>query len=133
MVPDPPRASLPQEERLLAPFAALQLDAYIAAHDAKYTYWGLRPNMTDTTIEPLIPQPNHPAYVTNAAIIASALAELIGYMFPREGDQWRYLAEEAGLSRLYAGIHYICDERTGNVMGKGLALLAIQRDQLNAS
>jgi membrane-associated phospholipid phosphatase len=125
------RLSVPQEVRLLAPFAALQLDAYIAAHDAKYTYWSLRPNMAEATIEPLIPQPNHPAYVSNAAIIASALAELIGYMFPQEGDQWRYLTEEAGLSRLYAGIHYPCDERTGNVMGKGLALLAIQRDQLN--
>jgi membrane-associated phospholipid phosphatase len=125
------RLSTPREVRLLAPFAALQLDAYIAAHDAKYTFWRLRPNMADTTIVPLITQPNHPAYVSNAAIIASAAAALVGYMFPQDGTQWQYLGEEAGLSRIYAGIHYPSDERAGNQMGKRLGALAIQRDQLN--
>jgi hypothetical protein len=57
-------------------------------------------NMADPTIVPLIPQPNHPAYVSNAAIIASAAAELVGSMFPQEAAQWRYLGEEAGLSRI---------------------------------
>ena len=107
------------------------VDAYIAAHDAKYTYWRLRPSMADSTIVPLIPVPNHPAYVSNAAIIASAVAELVGYMFPQEAAQWQYLGEEAGLSRIYAGIHYPSDERAGNQMGKSIAALAIQRDQLN--
>ena len=125
------RLSVPQEVRLLAPFAAVQLDAYIAAHDAKYTYWSLRPSLADNAIAPLIPQPNHPAYVSNAAIIASAVAELIGYMVPQEAASWQYLSEEAGLSRLYAGIHYPCDERAGNLMGKHLGALAIQRDRLN--
>ncbi|MGH8070819.1 MAG: phosphatase PAP2 family protein [Candidatus Entotheonellia bacterium] len=125
------RLSVPREVRLLAPFAALQLDAYIAAHDAKYTYWLLRPNMADSSIVPLIPQPNHPAYVSNAAIIASAAAELVGSMFPQEAARWRYLGEEAGLSRLYGGIHYPSDERAGNQMGKSLGALAIQRDQRN--
>jgi membrane-associated phospholipid phosphatase len=130
------RLSVPREVRLLAPFAALQVDAYIAAHDAKYTApiptsWRLRPNMADYTIVPLIPVPNHPAYVSNAAIIASAAAELVGYMFPQEAAYWQYLGEEAGLSRIYGGIHYPSDERAGNQMGKSIAALAIQRDQLN--
>ena len=125
------RLSVPREVRLLAPIAALQLDAYIAAHDAKYTYWSLRPNMADPTIVPLITVPNHPAYVSNAAIIASAVAELVGAMFPQEAAQWRYLGEEAGLSRIYGGIHYPSDERAGNQMGKSLAALAIQRDRQN--
>jgi|SRR5262245_43908911 len=125
------RLSVPREVRLLAPVAVLQFDAYIAAHDAKYTFWRLRPNMADTSIVPLISQPNHPAYVSNAAIIYSALAELVGYMYPQDASYWRYLGEEAGLSRIYAGIHYPSDERAGSQMGKALAVLAIQRDQLN--
>ena len=39
----------------------------------------------------VIPVPNHPAYVSNAAIIASAAAELVGAMFPQEaayGSIW---------------------------------------------
>ncbi len=125
------RLSVPREVRLLAPFAALYVDAFIAAHDAKYTFWRLRPSMADTTIVPFIPLPNHPAYVSNAAIIHSAVAELVGYMFPQEAAHWQYLSEEVGLSRIYGGIHYPSDERAGNQMGKSIAALAIQRDQLN--
>jgi hypothetical protein len=87
--------------------------------------------MADSTIVPFIPLPNHPAYVSNAAIIASAAAVLVGSMFPQEAALWQYLGEEAGLSRIYGGIHYPSDERTGNQMGKRIAALAIQRDQLN--
>jgi hypothetical protein len=87
--------------------------------------------MVDPTIVPLIQQPNHPAYVSNVAIIASAAAVLIGSMFPQEAAYWQYLGEEAGLSRLYGGIHYPSDERVGNQMGKRLGALTVQRDQLN--
>ena len=125
------RLSVPREVRLLAPIAALQWDAYIAAHDAKYVYWTLRPNMADRTIVPLIPVPNHPAYVSNAAILASAAAELVAYMYPADAARWRYLGEEAGLSRIYGGIHYPSDERVGNQMGKSIGALAIERDRLN--
>ena len=125
------RLSVPREVRLLAPLAALQFDAYIAAHDVKYIFWRLRPNMADPTIVPLIRVPNHPAYVSNAAIVSSAVAELVGYMFPKDAALWRYLGDEAGLSRIYAGIHYPSDERASNQMGKSLAALAIQRDRLN--
>ena len=79
----------------------------------------------------LIPQPNHPAYVSNAAIIASGAAVLVGSMFRQEAALWQYLGEEAGLSRIYGGIHYPSDERVGNQMGKRLGALAIQSDQLN--
>ena len=123
--------SVPREVRLLAPVSALQFDAYVAAHDVKYTYWRLRPSMADPTIVPLIALPNHPAYVSNSAIVSSAVAELIGYMFPKDAALWRYLGDEAGLSRIYAGIHYPSDERAGNQMGKSLAALAIERDRLN--
>jgi membrane-associated phospholipid phosphatase len=125
------RLSVPREVRLLAAFSVLQWDAYLAAHDAKYLYWRLRPSMAGPTIAPFIPLPNHPAYVSNAAIIASAIAELVGYMFPQEAAYWQYLGEEAGLSRIYGGIHYPSDERAGNQMGKSIAALAIQRDRLN--
>jgi hypothetical protein len=71
-----------------------------AAHDAKYTFWRLRPSMADPTIVPFIPLPNHPVYVANAAIIASAAVVVVGAMFPQEAALWQYLGEEAGLSRI---------------------------------
>jgi membrane-associated phospholipid phosphatase len=125
------RPSVPQEVRMTALVAAVQLDAGIAAHDTKYFYWRARPSMADPTIAPFIPVPNHPAYVSNAAIIASAMGEVMGYLSPPDAAYFRYRAEEAGLARIYGGIHYPSDERAGNEMGKKLAALAIQRDQLN--
>ena len=47
-------------------------------------------------------------------------------------SSWQYLGEEAGLSRIYGGIHYPSDERAGNQMGKSLAALAIQREYVRS-
>jgi hypothetical protein len=125
------RLSVPREARVTAVIGAVQHDATIAGHDTKYTYWRLRPNLADPTIVPLIAQPNHPSYVSNAAIISSAFAELAAYYFPQDAAQFRTLAEESGWSRVYGGIHYPSDERTGSQMGKSVAALAIQWDQLS--
>jgi len=120
-----------RETRVLSTVAAAVLDSGIASHDTKFTYWRARPNMLDPTIVPIIPQPNHPAYVSNAAIIASVTSEVMGYFFPQDLAYFRYRADEGGFSRIFGGIHYPSDERTGNEMGKQIAALAIQRDQLN--
>jgi hypothetical protein len=84
----------------------------------------------------LVPTPTPAIIAAIRTILAahnsSAAAELISSMFPQEAARWQYLGEEAGLSRVYAGIHYPSDERTANQMGKRIAVLAIQRDQLNA-
>jgi hypothetical protein len=123
------RLSVPRETRITALLAAVQADATIAGHDTKYTYWHLRPSMADPTIQPYIPLPNHPSYVSNAAIIAGAYAELAAYLFPQDAAHFRNLAEQSGWSRIYGGIHYPSDERVAGQMGKSLAALAIQRDQ----
>jgi hypothetical protein len=49
-------------------------------------------------------------------------------MYLQEAAHWRYLGE-AGLSRIYGGIHYPSDERAGHQMGKSLGAQAIQRDR----
>jgi membrane-associated phospholipid phosphatase len=123
------RLSVPREVRVMSLVYAAMLDAGIAGHDAKYTYWRLRPWMADPAIVPLIPLPGHPSYVSNAAIISSALGEVMAYFFPQDAAQFRFFGEQAGLSRIYAGIHYPSDERAGSAMGKQIAALAIQRDQ----
>jgi hypothetical protein len=46
-------------------------------------------------------------------------------------SSWQYLGEEAGLSRIYGGIHYPSDERAGNQMGQGIGAVAVQRDRFN--
>jgi membrane-associated phospholipid phosphatase len=122
-------ASPARETRVLATVSAALVDSGIASHDTKFYYWRARPNMLDPTIVPIIPQPNHPSYVSNAAIIASVMSEVMGYFFPQDLAFFRYRADEGGYSRIFGGIHYPSDERVGNEMGKQIAALAIQRDQ----
>jgi hypothetical protein len=123
------RLTVPREARVTALIAAAAHDATIAAHDAKYTYWRLRPWMADPTIMPYVPQPNHPSYVSNAAIIDTAMDELAAYFLPEEVGRFHTLAEQGGWLRVYGGVHFPSDVQTGNAMGKSLAALAIQRDQ----
>ncbi len=120
-----------RETRVLSLVAAAALDAGIASHDTKFFYWRARPNMLDPTIVPFIPQPNHPSYVSNAAIISGAMTEVMGYFFPQDLAFFQYRGEEGGLSRVFGGIHFPSDERAGIAMGKQIAALAIQRDQQN--
>jgi len=120
-----------RETRVLGLVSAALLDSGIASHDTKFTYWRARPNMLDPTIVPIIPQPNHPSYVSNAAIIASVSAEVMGYFYPQDLAAFQYREDEGGYSRIFGGIHFPSDEQTGNAMGKQIAALAIQRDQQN--
>src|SRR5262249_33886483 len=78
------RLSVPREVRLLALVAAVQFDAGIASADTQYAYWHLRPSMADPTIQPYIPLPPYPAYVSNAAIITSAIGELVSTLYPHQ-------------------------------------------------
>ena len=124
------RLSVPREVRLLAPFAVLQLDAYIAAHDANTLlvsaaqHGGPHDCAVDPAAEPSRLRLERRDHCQRGGGIGRL-------MFPQEAAQWQYLGEEAGLSRIYGGIHYPSDERAGNQMGKSIAALAIQRDQLN--
>jgi membrane-associated phospholipid phosphatase len=125
------RLTVPQETRVTGTVSALGADSVIAGHDAKYVYWRLRPSMADPTIVPLVPVPNLPSYPSNAAIIYSAFGDYLSAALPQDAARFRYYGEEGGISRIYAGIHYPSDEQAGSQMGKSLAALAMQRDQLN--
>jgi hypothetical protein len=120
-----------RETRELALVSATLLDTGIAAHDCKYFYWRARPNMLDPTVVPIVPQPNHPSYVSNADIIGSALADVMGYFSPQDQADFAYQAVQGGLARVYGGIHFPSDVNTAAMMGHKIGALAIQRDQVD--
>ena len=79
-------------------------DATVAAWDSKYAYNRPRPSVLDPTINPSLPVPNSPSYPSEHAAAAAAAAEVLAYLVPAEAASFRALAEEAGRSRLYAGL-----------------------------
>ncbi|CAN5508108.1 hypothetical protein BH10BAC2_BH10BAC2_37080 [soil metagenome] len=95
-------------------------DAAIAIFDAKYAYWGIRPNQYDSTYKPLISTPPFPGYPSGHATGASTSAAVLGYFFPAYARHFQELAQDCADSRFYAGIHFKTDNETGLIMGAAI-------------
>ena len=104
------------------------MDAFIACHDAKYTYWLLRPSMADPGINLAIGLPNHPSYPSNHACVTGTSMAVLGALFPSRADELWQKAEEAGISRIYGGIHYRFDMDAGLTLARQVSDWSIAHD-----
>jgi membrane-associated phospholipid phosphatase len=104
------------------------LDAIIASHDAKFTYWVIRPSQADPGINVAIGLPNFPSYPSNHSTISAGMATILGAMFPAEKTGLDALAEEAGRSRILGGIHYSFDNSAGLRLGRTIAAWGLEHD-----
>ena len=102
-------------------------DAAIAIFDAKYTYWGIRPNQYDTTYKSLIPTPPFPGYPSGHAVGASTSSAVLGYFFPDDAKWFQQLAKDCADSRFYAGIHFRTDNETGSRMGAEIGKYVVEK------
>ena len=125
-----------------------QADAFIAAWGYKYQFNLLRPRtyirrVIDSTWEPLIPTPpfpEHPAgHSTQSAAAATVITALIGAApftdstsislghAVRSFASFHAASEEAGMSRIYGGIHYPSGNAGGLALGRciGTAVAAM--------
>jgi membrane-associated phospholipid phosphatase len=113
--------SAPRAARAYALIGVASYDAFLGSQDGKFTYWYLRPAQLDTTLVPLFPAPNFPSYPSNHATISGVRGEMMAYLFPAHADDIRVIAKEAADSRIWAGIHYPMDLRSGNELGTKVA------------
>jgi hypothetical protein len=101
-------------------------DVAIAIMDAKYAYWGIRPNQYDTTYKPLISTPPFPGYPSGHAAGAGATCAVLEYFFPADAKQFQQLAQDCADSRFYAGIHFRTDNEIGLRMGRELGKYVVE-------
>jgi membrane-associated phospholipid phosphatase len=113
---NPPRAA-----RALAALDVAAFDSFIASQDGKFTYWYLRPAQLDTRLLPLFPAPNFPSYPSNHSTFSAARAAILSQLFPEQATFITGLANEAGQSRIWAGIHYQMDNTSGLELGRKVA------------
>jgi hypothetical protein len=120
---NPPRAA-----RLYAVAAIGIYDGFTACWDAKYAYWGIRPDQYDTTFHPaLTVTPPFPGYPSGHAVISAVMAGLYSYFFPADSAYLRNQALEATESRFQAGIHFRSDNEAGLLLGKNIASKIVQK------
>jgi len=85
----------PQATRLYAITAVAMYDGFVACWDAKYAYWGIRPNQYDTSFRPaLLITPPFPGYPSGHAAISGLMGELYSYFFPAEKAYFQKKAKE---------------------------------------
>jgi membrane-associated phospholipid phosphatase len=111
--------------RILAYANAAAFDAQIACFDAKYTYWFIRPVQADPLITLAVALPNHPSYPSAHSCITAAIMNVLIDAFPSERDPLHGIIRDAGLSRIYGGLHYAFDVAAGQKLGANAAALAL--------
>lgn len=104
-----------------AVLAEAGVDYNISCFYSKYTYLMKRPMQVDPSIVTAIKTPHHPTYPSGHSTLSSMTAILLGNYFPEEKAYWLSLAKQAGQSRIWAGIHFPIDDRSGWVLGTRLA------------
>lgn len=138
--------SIEQSSRTFALLGMAVADAGITAWQTKNTYDYWRPETgiqllgpdgdmmgADPTWAPLFTTPNHQSYTSGHSTFSSAAATVLASLFgdaqtftvtgdgrTREYTSLWAAAEEAGMSRIYGGIHWQFDNTAGLASGAGV-------------
>ncbi len=120
-----------QATHLYALLSASMFDAQIGCWDAKETYWFIRPWQADPgiTVVAAVGKPNHPSYPSGHSCISSSAAAVLSAFFPEQRRELSAMVTEAGLSRMYGGIHYRFDIEAGQRLGRSVARLTLRADR----
>lgn len=118
----------PQAARMYALAAVGYYDGFIACWDAKYAYWGTRPDQYDPSYKPVIMiTPPFPGYPSGHAAISAVMAELYSSFFPAERAYFLEKATESAESRFQAGIHFRTDNEVGLELGRKVGKTILER------
>jgi len=112
------------EVRAARVFALLNMamhDAGVGCWEAKFHYFNPRPSQLDPSIKTQIGLPNFPSYTSGHSTFSAAGAAILSYLFPTGATTFAAMRDEAGISRLYGGIHYRSDIEAGKLHGERIA------------
>jgi hypothetical protein len=120
------RLSEVRAARVFAMLNAAMHDAAVACWRVKFAHYNPRPAQLDPGIKTLIGLPNFPAYPSGHSTFSAAAATVLGHFFPSEAAAYGAMADEAGISRLYGGIHYPSDIENGKAHGARIGARVVE-------
>jgi membrane-associated phospholipid phosphatase len=100
-------------------------DATIAAWDSKYFYNRARPSDMDHKLPTAAAVPNSPSYPSEHSATAWAAATVLAHLLPSEGSVFLAMADQAGKSRVLAGLQFPSDDDAGAELGRRVAAAVI--------
>jgi membrane-associated phospholipid phosphatase len=119
--------------RVQAYVALAMYDATIATWESKYHYNRPRPSEVDHELPAALPVPDSPSYPSEHAAAAQAAATVLAHFLPAEAQSFQTKAEEAGWSRVRAGLQYPSDYHAGLDLGRRVGEQVIAKADLDGS
>jgi membrane-associated phospholipid phosphatase len=119
--------------RVYAYVAMAMHDATIATWESKYYYNRRRPSELDRRLRTELPVPASPSYPSEHAATAQAAAAVLAYFLPAEAATFQAMAEQAGWSRVLAGLQFPSDYDAGLALGRKVAERVIAKAQIDGS
>ena len=115
---------------MYALMSATVFDAQIGCWDEKLTSWLIRPWKADPaiTVVAAVGKPNHPSYPSGHSCLSSSAGDVLSAFFPEKSAQLSAMVAQAGLSRMYGGIHYRFDISAGQTLGRNVARFTMAAD-----
>ncbi len=106
-------------------------DAVVAALDAQNAIGRQLPAEIESQITPVEgPFPAASSFPSLHATVAGAASTVLAYLFPEASDDgFSGLANEAAISRLWAGTNYRSDIEAGLALGRAIGQLAVEHGQ----
>ena len=102
-------------------------DSIIACFDSKYAYVFARPVHIDPSLKTIVPTPPHPSYPSAHSCGSNTSAHILAHYFPHARDEALSMAQKAGQSRIFGGIHWQSDNQAGLPIGEKVAGVVIEK------
>jgi hypothetical protein len=109
----------------MALLSAAIYDATIAPWDARFAYNRPHPGDLDPTLRPVLANPPTWSYPSERAAVAGAASTILAYLFPDDKAALTSAAEQAGQSRLLAGVEFPSDVSASLAFGRSVAAQVI--------
>jgi len=119
--------------RVYAYVAMAMYDATIAAWESKYYYNRLRPSEMDHKLPTAVDVPDSPSYPSEHAAAAQAAATVLAALLPAEAQSFQAMADQAGWSRVLAGVQFPSDYYAGADLGRKVAERVIAKANADGS
>lgn len=119
--------------RVYAYVALAMYDATIATWESKYFYNRRRPSVLNRKLETALPVPSSPSYPSEHAATAQAAATVLAHFLPAEAQSFQTMAEQAGWSRVLAGLQYPSDYSAGLALGRTVGEQVIAKAMADGS
>ena len=119
--------------RVYAYVAMAMNDATIAAWDSKCYYNRPRPSQMDHNLATAAAVPNSPSYPSEHSATAWAAATVLAHLIPADAAAFLAMADQAGKSRVLAGLQFPSDDDAGAELGRRVAAEVIKQADADGS